>query len=64
MKTLFYFTLVVRRIFILQAEKDRKKGMMDINLRSVAAVTSLRNICIHFDFPQPPAEHTYQSYLT
>ena len=43
---------------------------MDINLRSVAVVaslggglTSLRNLCMHFDFPQPLAEHSYQSYL-
>ena len=43
---------------------------MDINLRSVAAVTSLgegltplRNLCMYFDFPQPLAEHSYQSYL-
>ena len=43
---------------------------MDINLRSVAVVTSLgggltslRNLCMHFDFPQPLADHSYQSYL-
>ena len=43
---------------------------MDINLRSVAAVTSLggdltslRNLCMHFDFPRPLAEHSFQSYL-
>ena len=43
---------------------------MHINLRSAVAVTSLgeglaslRNLCIHFDFPQPPAEHSYQGYL-
>ena len=47
MKTLFYFASVVRRIFIFfntspQVEKEKKKGMMDINLRNVAAVTSLR----------------------
>ena len=43
---------------------------MDINLRSVVVVTSLgggitslRNLCMHFDFPQPLAEHSYQSYL-
>ena len=53
-----------------QVEKEKKKGMMDINLRSVAVVTSLggglaflRNLCMHFDFPQPFAEHSYQSYL-
>ena len=52
-----------------QVEKEKKKGMMDINLRSVAVVTSLggaltlRNLCMHFDFPQPLAEHSYQSYL-
>ena len=69
MKTLFYFASVVRRIFILQVEKEKKKGTMDINLRSVASVTSLGevltliNICMHFDFPQPLAEHSYQSYL-
>ena len=50
-----------------QVEKE-KKGMMDINLRYVAVVTSLggglislRNLCMYFDFPQP--EHSYQSYL-
>ena len=43
---------------------------MDINLRSVAAVTSLGgdltliNIYMHFDFPQPLAENSYQSYIT
>ena len=53
--------------------------MMDINLRSVAVVTSLgggrggggggggltslRNLCMRFDFPRPLAEHSYQSYL-
>ena len=44
--------------------------MMDINLRSVAAVTSLgggltylRNLCVHFYFPRSLAEHSYQSYL-
>ena len=42
---------------------------MDINLRSVAAVTSLgegptlKNLCMHFDFPRRLAEHSYQSYL-
>ena len=36
---------------------------MDINLRYVAAVTSLGNLCMHFDFPQPHAEHSCQSYL-
>ena len=47
-----------------------QKVLMDINFRYVAAVTSLgggpaslRNICMHFDFPQPLAEHSYQSYL-
>ena len=37
-----------------QVEKEKKKGMMDINLRSVVAVislggglTSLRNLCMH-----------------
>ena len=50
-----------------QVEKEKKKATMDINLRSVAAVTylggglaSLRNL---FDFPRPLAEHSYQSYL-
>ena len=45
-------------------------GTMDINLRYVAAVTSLgggltslRNLCMHFYFPRPLAEHSYQSYL-
>ena len=44
--------------------------MMASNLRSVVAVTSLeggltslRNLCMHFDFPLPLAEHSYQSYL-
>ena len=52
-----------------QVEKEKKKGTMDINLRSVAAVTSLgggltlRNLCMHFDFPRPLADHSYQSYL-
>ena len=53
-----------------QVEKEKKKGMMDINLRYVAAVTSLgvgltslRNLCMHFDFPRPLAEHSYQSYI-
>ena len=48
---------------------EKVKGMMDINLRSVAAVTSLgggltslRNPFIHFDFPRPFGEHSYQSY--
>ena len=42
-ETLFYFASVVRRIFIVpQVEKEKKKGMMDINLRYVAAVTSLK----------------------
>ena len=42
-----------------QVEKEKKKVMMDINLRSVAVVTSLggghtkRNLCMRFDFPQP-----------
>ena len=43
---------------------------MDINLRYVAVatslgggLTSLRNFCMHFDFPRPLAEHSYQSYL-
>ena len=42
-----------------QEEKEKKKEMMDINLKSVAAVTSLgggitslRNLCMHFDFPR------------
>ena len=35
----------------LQLQKERKKGMMDINLRYVA------------HFPQLLAEHSYQSYL-
>ena len=43
---------------------------MDIILRSAAVVTSLgggltslRNLCMHLDFPQPLAEHSYQNYL-
>ena len=37
---------------------------MDINLRSLGGgLTSLRNLCMHFDFPRPLAEHSYQSYL-
>ena len=69
-KTLFYFASVVRRIFIPQVEKNRKNWRMDINLRSVAAVTTLGggitliNLCMHFDFPQPLVEHSYQSYIT
>ena len=53
-----------------QVENVKKKGMMDMNLRSVAAVTSLggglaslKKLCMHFDFPRPLAEHSYQSYL-
>ena len=40
-----------------EVEKEKKKGMMDINLRSVAVVTSLggaitlSNLGMHFDFP-------------
>ena len=70
MKTLFYFASVVRRIFIPQVEKDKEKGTTDINLRSVAVVTSLGggltliNLCMHFDFPQLLVEHSYQSYIT
>ena len=48
-----------------QVENEKKKGTMDINLRSVVAVTSLgggltslRNLCMHLDFPRPLAEHT------
>ena len=51
-------------------ENEKKKGMMAINLRSVVAVTSLgggitslRNLCMHLDFPRPLAEHSYESYL-
>ena len=43
---------------------------MEINLRSVAAVTSLgggitslRNICMHFDFLRPLAYQSYLKYL-
>ena len=43
-----------------QVEKEKKKGMMDINLRYVAAVTSLKR---GPHFPQLLAEHSYQSYL-
>ena len=39
-----------------QVEKEKKKGMMDINLRYVAAVTSSRNLSMHFDIPRPLAE--------
>ena len=49
-----------------QGEKEKKNGMMDINLRYVAALgggLTLRNLCTHFDFPRPLAEHSYQSYL-
>ena len=42
-----------------QVEKKKKKGMMDINLRYVAAVTSKRGP----HFPQLLAEHSYQSSL-
>ena len=52
----------------LQVEKEKKKGTMDINLRSPVTslgrgFTSLRNLCMHFDFPPPLSEHSYQSYL-
>ena len=47
MKTVFYFA---------QVEKEKKKGMMDINLRYVAAVRGPH-------FPRPLVEHSYQSYL-
>ena len=75
MKTLFYFASSCKKdiysfLTSPQVEKEKKKGMMDINLRSVAVVislggglTSLRKLCMHFDFPQPLAEHSYQSYL-
>ena len=50
--------------------ENEKKGTMDIDLRSVAVITSLgggltslRNLCMQFDFPQPIAEHSYQSHL-
>ena len=43
-----------------QVEKEKKKGMMDINLRYVAAVTSLKG---DLTFLRPLAEHSYQSYL-
>ena len=51
---------------LLQVEKDKGKGAMDIDLRSVAAVTTLGggitliNLCMSFDFPQLLAEHSYQ----
>ena len=48
-----------------QVEKEKRNGMMGINLRSAAAVTSLggdltslRNLCMHFDIPQPLNIHT------
>ena len=48
-KTLFYFAFLPcfkKDIYSFntspQVEKEKKKGMMDINLRYVAAVTSLR----------------------
>ena len=44
--------------------------MVDINLRYVVAatslevgITSLKDLCLPFDSPQPPAERSYQSYL-
>ena len=50
--------------------KKKKNGMIDINLRSVAAATSagggltlLKNVCTTFDFPPPVGEHPYQRYL-
>ena len=60
---------------ILFMRKHLKTYLLDITLRSVAAVTSLGgggggggltsiNICMHFDSSQPLAEHSYQSYLT
>ena len=72
LKTLFYFASVVRMIFtlLMQVEKEKKMGMVDINLRSIVDVTSLegglaslRNLCMHFDFPRPLTGHPYQSYL-
>ena len=45
MKTLFYLsckTDIYSFNTSPQVETEKKKGMMDINLRSVAAVTSLR----------------------
>ena len=52
-----------------QVEKE-EQGTMHINLRYADVVTSLgggltslRNLCMHFGFPQPLAEHSYQSYL-
>ena len=38
-----------------QVEKEKKKGMMNINLRYVAAVTSLKG---GPHFPEPLAEHS------
>ena len=70
-ESLVLFCLSCKKdIYSPQVEKEKKKGMMDINLRSVAVVTSLgggvaslRNLCMHFEFLQPLAEHSYQSYL-
>ena len=64
-ENLVLFASVVRRIFILQVEKDKKSDK-----RSVADVTTLGggltliNLSMHFDFSQPLAEHSYQSYIT
>ena len=75
MKDLFYSVHHATKTFIPsntspQVEKKAKKGMTDINLRSVAAVTScgggltmLQNMCANFDFPPPITEQPYQQYL-
>ena len=73
MKTLFYFASSCKKdiySFNTSPQVEKEKGMKNINSRSVAVVTSLgggitslRNLCMHFDFPQPLAEHSYQSYL-
>ena len=51
--------IVMRGNIVLFCLRSPQKGMMDINLRYVAAVTSKRGP----HFPQPLAEHSYQSYL-
>ena len=53
-----------------QINKTKKNGMIDVNLRSVAAATSagggltlIKNICTSMDFPPPVNNTPYQRYL-
>ena len=52
------------------SKKIGNTKMIDINLRSVMAATSmgggitiLRRLCTDFNFPQPVAEHPYNNYM-